>query len=135
MPSSMTSATATAIRTRPERTKSFASRPPGKSTLLNIVGLLDRPTAGRLTIKGQAQQRSETPKSPICAATHRLRVSVSPLDLSIHGEGKRDDADACGSRRSERGDRAARIESVGSGLDGNIRRPSIYQHLGQSTTT
>jgi lipoprotein-releasing system ATP-binding protein len=25
----------------------------GKSTLLNIVGLLDRPTAGRLTIKGQ----------------------------------------------------------------------------------
>jgi lipoprotein-releasing system ATP-binding protein len=49
----MTSATATAIRTRLERTKSFASRPPGKSTLLNIVGLLDRPTAGRLTIKGQ----------------------------------------------------------------------------------
>ena len=26
----------------------------GKSTLLNIVGLLDRPTSGRLTIKGQA---------------------------------------------------------------------------------
>jgi lipoprotein-releasing system ATP-binding protein len=25
----------------------------GKSTLLNIVGMLDRPTAGRLTIKGQ----------------------------------------------------------------------------------
>ena len=25
----------------------------GKSTLLNIVGLLDRPTSGRLTIKGQ----------------------------------------------------------------------------------
>src|SRR6266403_824241 len=53
MPSGMTSATATAIRTRLERTKSFASRPPGKSTLLNIVGLLDRPTARRLTIKGQ----------------------------------------------------------------------------------
>ena len=40
----------------------------GKSTLLNIIGLLDRPTSGRLYHQRAGYRaRSEMPKSPIFA--------------------------------------------------------------------
>ena len=75
----------------------------GKSTLLNIVGLLDRPTSGRLTIKGQdTGDAGRCRNHPSARPHHRLRVSVSPPDLGLHGAGERDDADAGGSRFSQR---------------------------------
>src|SRR5882724_10749857 len=131
MPSSMTSATANAIRTRPERTKSFASRPPGKSTLLNIVGLLDRPTAGRLTIKGQ-----DTATLRDAEITH-LRGHTIGFVFQYHllilaFTAKENVMMPMLADRgfSQCGDRAARLESAGAGRTGKIRRQSCDQLSG-----
>ena len=47
----------------------------GKSTLLNIVGLLDKPTSGRLFIKGDDTGALTTPPSRNCAATRSVSCS------------------------------------------------------------
>ena len=49
----------------------------GKSTLLNIIGLLERPTGGRLSIAGRDTATLSEAESPRCAGAHRLRVPVS----------------------------------------------------------
>ena len=75
----------------------------GKSTLLNIIGLLDRPTSGRLAIKGEDTARWRTPPlTHLRGHTHWLRLPVSLSDLGFHGAGKRHDADAGRSRLSQR---------------------------------
>ena len=77
----------------------------GKSTLLNIVGLLDRPTSGRLFIEGTRHGRAGRRDAHPAARPHdRLRLPVSPPDLGLHGARERDDADAGGPRLSQRGD-------------------------------
>ena len=57
----------------------------GKSTLLNIVGLLDRPTSGKLSIGGQ-----DTGRLDDAAITHLRGRSIgssfgSYADFGIHG--------------------------------------------------
>ena len=90
----------------------------GKSTLLNIIGLLDRPTTGRLFIEGQRNQQAVRCRYHAAARPqHRLRVPVSLPDLGLHGAGERDDAAAGRSRFSRPGDARARatelLEQVG----------------------
>ena len=51
----------------------------GKSTLLNIIGLLDRPTQGRLFIEARKPARSTMPRSPSSGAT----ASASSSSITI----------------------------------------------------
>ena len=51
----------------------------GKSTLLNIIGLLDRPTSGRLFIEGrETSGLNDTELTKITRTQHRVTVSQSP---------------------------------------------------------
>lgn len=50
----------------------------GKSTLLNILGLLDRPSSGRYTSTGAIQPTSQSANSMICGRTHSALSSSPP---------------------------------------------------------
>ena len=80
----------------------------GKSTLLNIIGLLDRPTSGRLSIDGTDTGTLDD------AALTRLRGRAIGFVFQYHhlisaftALRERDDADAGRSRLSRRGDAQA----------------------------
>ena len=80
----------------------------GKSTLLNIVGLLDRPTSGRLTIKGQDTGRAGRCRNHPSARPHASAscFSTTCLISAFTALRERDDADAGRPRLSRRRDRA-----------------------------
>ena len=88
----------------------------GKSTLLNIIGLLDRPTSGRLLIKGQ-----DTGTLGDAEITHLRGHTIGFVfqyhlsDLGLHGAGERDDADAGRSGLSRRRHREAGDRPAGAG--------------------
>ncbi len=49
----------------------------GKSTLLNILGALDAPTGGTLTLKEKRQRDIFTePRDVVPSATHRVHLSI-----------------------------------------------------------
>ena len=51
----------------------------GKSTLLNVIGTLDRPTAGKMHIAGdEVSALSDRERSPASAPAPRLRVPAVP---------------------------------------------------------
>ena len=102
----------------------------GKSTLLNIIGLLDRPTEGKLFIKGEDVGGLDDAAAHAPARAHdRLRVSVSHADLRFHGGRKRDDADARRPRLSQRGDESARRRTDRRWSACELQEQSCAQHV------
>ena len=75
----------------------------GKSTLLNLLGLLDRPTSGRILLAGRDTDRPVGRREERRAgADARLRLPVPPPAAGVHGPRERDDADARGAGDARR---------------------------------
>ena len=79
----------------------------GKSTLLNLVGALDRPTAGEVVVDGVRVDRlSETGRGPVPAREGRLRLPVLPPARRPDGRARTSPSPRCW--RAARGPRPAR---------------------------
>ena len=99
----------------------------GKSTLLNIIGLLDRPTAGRLIIKGQdTGTLGDAELTRLRGHTIGFVFQYHLPDPGVHRAGERDDADAGGSGLSRRRHRETRRRTAGAGRA--RRSPTIWRN-------
>ena len=69
----------------------------GKSTLLNLLGGIDRPTAGSVTIDGaRIDQHARRASDAVPPATHRIRLSALLSHAGAHGDRERRAADGRG---------------------------------------
>ena len=79
----------------------------GKSTLLNLLGAVDTPDAGSLTIAGERIDRlSDAAATAFRLATHRLRVSAVLPHAGAQRGRERGTADGRGESRARRSPRA-----------------------------
>jgi ABC-type glutathione transport system ATPase component len=79
----------------------------GKSTLLNIIGLLDKPSTGKLFLRAGSRTPGRQGTHAAARAGHRLRVPVSQPAARVHRGGERDAAAAGRARQARRGDARA----------------------------
>src|SRR4051795_12545093 len=98
----------------------------GKSTIMNMITGIDRPTAGKVTVRGERVDLMTESSSRSGAATRGRRVSVLPAAPDAHRRGERDAAARLRAARLQaRPSRAcaARPRAPRSGRDG--RPPAV----------
>jgi ABC-type transport system involved in cytochrome bd biosynthesis fused ATPase/permease subunit len=75
--------------------QSWGTSGSGKSTMMNIIGCLDRPTRGTYELDGQdVSQLSKDDRADIRSQKHRLRIPGLQSSIANFGNRKRRTADA-----------------------------------------